>query len=184
MDATAELLRRFEIFHDLAPEALDRLASLATRRQLAAGRELFRAGDARDACHLIVGGHLEVRVDRGEARGPVMVLGPGEAASEASLLEPGIHAATGRALDDLEVLSLDAEKVRAALADDATSAMRLFARVARLIVRRLQYAVGRRGGWDLVYRAGATRTEHDLLGEREVPADARYGIQTLRAVEN
>jgi aspartate ammonia-lyase len=113
-----------------------------------------------------------------------MVLGPGEAASEASLLEPGIHAATARALDDLEVLSLDAEKVRAALADDATSAMRLLARVARLIVRRLQYAVGRRGGWDLVYRPGATRTEHDLLGEREVPADARYGIQTLRAVEN
>ena len=184
MDATAELLRRYEIFHDLTPEALDRLASLAVRRQLAAGRELFRAGDSRDACHLIVGGHLAVRVDRGEARGPVMVLGPGEAASEASLLEPGIHAATARALDDLEVLSLDAEKVRAALADDATSAMRLFARVARLIVRRLQYAVGRRGGWDLVYRAGATRTEHDLLGEREVPADARYGIQTLRAVEN
>ena len=30
----------------------------------------------------------------------------------------------------------------------------------------------------------ATRIEHDLLGEREVPADRYYGIQTLRAVEN
>jgi aspartate ammonia-lyase len=29
-----------------------------------------------------------------------------------------------------------------------------------------------------------TRTEHDLLGERQVPAGAYYGIQTLRAVEN
>lgn len=29
-----------------------------------------------------------------------------------------------------------------------------------------------------------TRIEHDLLGEREVPADRYYGIQTLRAVEN
>jgi aspartate ammonia-lyase len=28
------------------------------------------------------------------------------------------------------------------------------------------------------------RIEHDLLGEREVPADAYYGVQTLRAVEN
>jgi aspartate ammonia-lyase len=28
------------------------------------------------------------------------------------------------------------------------------------------------------------RTEHDLLGEREVPAGRYYGIQTLRAVEN
>ncbi len=30
----------------------------------------------------------------------------------------------------------------------------------------------------------ATRIEHDFLGEREVPAEAYYGIQTLRAVEN
>lgn len=29
-----------------------------------------------------------------------------------------------------------------------------------------------------------TRTEHDLLGERQVPANAYYGIQTLRAMEN
>jgi aspartate ammonia-lyase len=31
---------------------------------------------------------------------------------------------------------------------------------------------------------GATRTESDSLGPREVPADAYYGIQTLRATEN
>lgn len=30
----------------------------------------------------------------------------------------------------------------------------------------------------------ATRREHDLLGEAEVPADAYWGIHTLRAVEN
>jgi aspartate ammonia-lyase len=29
-----------------------------------------------------------------------------------------------------------------------------------------------------------TRTEHDLLGEREVPIDAYWGIHTLRALEN
>ena len=32
--------------------------------------------------------------------------------------------------------------------------------------------------------AGSFRTEHDLLGDREVPADAYYGVHTLRAVEN
>ncbi|MBD9511219.1 aspartate ammonia-lyase [Ensifer sp. ENS10] len=29
-----------------------------------------------------------------------------------------------------------------------------------------------------------SRTEHDLLGDREVPTDAYYGVHTLRAVEN
>jgi len=32
--------------------------------------------------------------------------------------------------------------------------------------------------------APATRTEHDLLGNKEVPASAYYGIQTARALEN
>ena len=31
---------------------------------------------------------------------------------------------------------------------------------------------------------GRTRREHDLLGDRDVPADAYYGIHTLRAMEN
>ena len=30
----------------------------------------------------------------------------------------------------------------------------------------------------------ATRREHDLLGEADIPADAYWGVQTLRAVEN
>ncbi|MCK9220755.1 MAG: aspartate ammonia-lyase [Bacteroidales bacterium] len=34
------------------------------------------------------------------------------------------------------------------------------------------------------YESGKTRREHDLLGEREVPFEFYYGIQTLRALEN
>ena len=33
-------------------------------------------------------------------------------------------------------------------------------------------------------KKAAYRTEHDLLGERDVPADVYYGIHTLRAMEN
>lgn len=32
--------------------------------------------------------------------------------------------------------------------------------------------------------SGRTRREHDLIGERDVPADAYYGVHTLRALEN
>ncbi|MDP4116694.1 MAG: aspartate ammonia-lyase [Bacteroidota bacterium] len=34
------------------------------------------------------------------------------------------------------------------------------------------------------YQSGKIRQEHDLLGEREVPAEMYYGVQTLRAAEN
>src|SRR4051812_16458492 len=32
--------------------------------------------------------------------------------------------------------------------------------------------------------AQQTRTEHDLLGDKEIPNDAYYGVQTARALEN
>ncbi|MGD9978876.1 MAG: aspartate ammonia-lyase [Bacteroidales bacterium] len=34
------------------------------------------------------------------------------------------------------------------------------------------------------YESGSTRLEHDLLGERDVPSEYYYGVQTLRAMEN
>lgn len=36
----------------------------------------------------------------------------------------------------------------------------------------------------MMIQTGKTRTEHDLLGNKEVPADCYYGIHTLRALEN
>src|SRR5678809_928878 len=37
----------------------------------------------------------------------------------------------------------------------------------------------------IVTRSDAqTRTEKDLLGEKQIPADAYYGVQTARALEN
>src|SRR5947207_10989839 len=52
-------------------------------------------------------------------------------------------------------------------------------RPSRLRKLRLEAAEGPR-----VDLSGPTRREHDLLGERDVPAGALYGIQTLRAIEN
>src|SRR5512147_1958464 len=36
-------------------------------------------------------------------------------------------------------------------------------------------------GWSSLAQ---TRTEKDLLGEKQIPADAYYGVQTARALEN
>jgi len=184
MDNVIEALRGCEIFAGLDERVLELLAPHAKRGRTPAGERLFTEGEELSDFYLILSGHLDVRVESSASMESVVILGPGDGAGEAALLEPGLHTATGRAVDEVSYLRFDAEAVRQRMADDAPAAMSLFASVARVLVRRLQYNVARRSGWDLVYRAGSTRTEHDLLGEREVPADARYGVQTLRAVEN
>jgi aspartate ammonia-lyase len=184
MDTRVQAFQHSEILSELDRSVLERLAEISRQGRVVAGDDLFTAGKPRDRFFLILDGHLDVRPPTGEGSESLIVLGPGDSAGEAALLEPGVHPATGRAVTDVEYLELDASAVRGVLADDAPAAMALFAAIARIIARRLQYASARRFGWDLVYRAGETRTEHDLLGDREVPVDARYGIQTLRAVEN
>ena len=184
MDDTATLLAHSDLFAGLADGDLERLARAARRLRLVAGDVLFSSGQPRTACYLILDGRLEVMVETGEGAGALAVLGPGDAVGEASLLGVGEHSATARSLTDMLLLELPAESVRRELEDDARAAMAVMASVARLVIRRLQFTPARRIGWDLVYRSGATRHEHDLLGDREVPAEALYGVQTLRAVEN
>jgi aspartate ammonia-lyase len=184
MIKTLQALRSCEILGGLDEPILKRLADGAEIRSFDLGEVLFAAGDERLLFWLITAGQVEVRVDTGDASGTVVVLGPGDSLGEAGLLEPGIHSATAQATSPVQALELPVAMVRRELAGDATAAMQLFASVAHVMVRRLQYSSSRRAGWELVYRTGSTRTEHDLLGEREVPEDALYGVQTLRAVEN
>jgi aspartate ammonia-lyase len=184
MNDTITTMRSCEILGGLDKKTLEMLARVAERRHYALGEALFVSGDERLNFWLIVAGQIEVRVESSDAAGTVVILGPGDALGEAGLLEPGIHSATARAASAVEVLQLPVDAIRRGLENDAKAAMQLFAAVAHVMVRRLQYSSSRRAGWELIYRPGTTRTEHDLLGDREVPADALYGVQTLRAVEN
>ncbi|MDH5235881.1 MAG: aspartate ammonia-lyase [Gemmatimonadota bacterium] len=61
----------------------------------------------------------------------------------------------------------------------------LVASAARAMRDRLRRVdASRTGQGRLLGFSGETRKEHDLLGERDVPDAALYGVQTLRAIEN
>ncbi|HYW05491.1 MAG TPA: aspartate ammonia-lyase, partial [Longimicrobium sp.] len=55
---------------------------------------------------------------------------------------------------------------------------------AHVISSRLRYANTLLSGRGTGYLSGELRTEHDLLGERQLSVDHYYGVQTLRAIEN
>ncbi|MDL1948557.1 aspartate ammonia-lyase, partial [Acidobacteria bacterium ACD] len=153
-------------------------------RALPAGALLFSQGDRREAVFVLVEGKVELV--REEAGGPrrLVVLGPGEAVGVGALLKPSAHTTSARALSPLSVLALPRQAVRERLLSDATLATELLSRVAETMTERLRWTSSRPVGLEKAYGSGATRREHDLLGERDVPEGALYGIQTLRAVEN
>ncbi|MDF1701957.1 MAG: aspartate ammonia-lyase [Planctomycetota bacterium] len=184
MDDVIDLLAASELFSGLDRPVLATLAPAAHRRTLEEGTVLFAHGDPRTAFFLVVRGELEIRVEESGISESLALMGPGRAIGEAGLLEPGVHMAEGRACCGTEVLEFDLDDVRERLASDGQAALAVMAATGRILVRRMQYAGHRRVGWDQAYGPGDVREERDLLGTREVPSNARYGIQTLRAVEN
>ncbi|MBC7843052.1 MAG: aspartate ammonia-lyase [Gemmatimonadaceae bacterium] len=113
-------------------------------------------------------------------------MGPGEAIGEGILLDDTRHGTTARAVIAGELLILRKDKLAEVVKDNPHLYAGLVARAARAIAGRLRIAdatlVGR--GRTLGFGSRRMRVEHDLLGEREVPDEALYGVQTLRAAEN
>jgi aspartate ammonia-lyase len=113
-------------------------------------------------------------------------LGAGESVGEGLLLDDSAHGTSARALTDTSVLVVTREQIAEVIRETPTLYAALVGRAARAISQRLSAVdatmVGR--GRALGFGGRHVRVEHDLLGHREVPDEALYGVQTLRALEN
>jgi len=82
------------------------------------------------------------------------------------------------------VFTITRDKFELLLKGQPGIASKVLSSVARVISRRIRQANTRVTNISAQYISGRTRTEHDLLGYREVPYEYYYGIQTLRGLEN
>ncbi|HEY7878714.1 MAG TPA: aspartate ammonia-lyase [Gemmatimonadaceae bacterium] len=180
-------LRRFAFFTGFSEEELDALAAAMSVATFDADRFVFREGDTRRLFAFVDTG--SVAIEKGGDGRPVRLatLGAGEALGEGVLLEEDApHGTSARTLERSSLVFWNALDLRGMLQERPALYARLIARAARSISQRLRSADATLAGHGRVlgFADGRRRTEHDLLGERQVPNDALYGIQTLRALEN
>jgi aspartate ammonia-lyase len=91
------------------------------------------------------------------------------------------HATAARAEEQTVAFLLSRASVNELLAVETQLVVKLLSRIARVISRRMRQATNQVVNAAAQYISGRTRREHDLLGERDVPSEFYYGIQTLRA---
>ncbi len=183
MDETA-VLSTCDLFRDIDPAIVATLLPSARRREVPAGSALFTRLSPRDSVYVILEGRLEIVGGPPEAEVQLIVLGPGETVGEGALLHSALHSTSARALTPVTLLEFPREALLESLRRDGNAAIAIMTRVALTMSRRLLFASSRDVGIEKAYASGATRREHDLLGERQVPADALFGVQTLRGLEN
>ncbi len=185
--ALAERLRATSFLAGLPDGHVWRLSRAMTVEHYDEGSTLFEEGAPRRFLFVVLAGSVAVEKAAEGRAVRLSTFGAGEAIGEGLLLgDTAAHGTTGRALSPVTVAVL----TRAAMDDLVKEAPpaygALVARAARSIAARLRAAdatlVGH--GRAIGFAGGGTRRERDLLGEREVPADALYGVQTLRALEN
>ncbi len=103
---------------------------------------------------------------------------------EGFLMDNSPHSTSARAMLNTTTLTISKDKFLKLFAEHGEIAVKIFAHVARVISQRMRQSNTRVVNSSAQYESGRTRTEHDLLGERNVPHESYYGIQTLRALEN
>jgi aspartate ammonia-lyase len=182
----AEQLRATSFLEGFTDAHLWKLSRHVTPLELVPDETLFQEGEPRQRFAILISGAVAIEKSADGRHTRLVTLGAGEAVGEGLLLDESPHGTTARAIMPGIAMVL----TRTQLEDITREAPQLYAalvaRAARAISMRLRSAdatlVGR--GRTLGFGGHRTRTEHDLLGDREIPYEALYGVQTLRALEN
>src|SRR3954469_6666628 len=181
-----EQLRTLSFLDGLTDTALHRLSGLVKPAEYECDALLFTEGTERTLLAIVVSGAVAIEKQLNGRPVRLATLGAGESVGEGLLLDDSTHGTTARALTDTSVLEISREQVAEMIRETPTLYAALVGRAARAISQRLSAVDAPMGvrGRALGFGGRHVRVEHDLLGDREVPDEALYGVQTLRALEN
>lgn len=117
--AKVDSLKRFDVFAELPEEALKEIARLAKQETHPEGTVLFKEGATADKLYLLLEGKisLEMLVQLGSTgtprRATFNVAGPGNAVGWSSLVPPYIYTSSGVCIEDVKLLALSGDDMRA-----------------------------------------------------------------------
>jgi len=176
-----EFIRRIELFKGLEESDLQQLAENIEEKSYSEGSFLFMENEPRENIYIIYTGEVKLcKTTVSGIKKELAFFSAGDFLGEGSLNDNSPHSTSARVIMPADVLCIKKEFFK----KYGETSIKVFSNIARVISRRMRHANNRLINRAAQYESGKTRLEHDLLGEREVPYEYLYGIQTLRAVEN
>ncbi len=178
-------VKKIELFKDLDSNSLDVVAGSLEERNYAAGDMLFSENNPREEIAFIKTGRVLLfkKTPYGEEK-TMSFFGEFDFMGEGAIIDDTPHFASARVLEDAIIYVISKEKMIEIFEANGTIAMVVYSYVAKVISRRMRQANSRVLNTNVQFESGRSRTEHDLLGDREIPHEYYYGVQTLRALEN
>ena len=176
-----KFIRGIELFNGLEEKDLVLLAENIEEKSYSEGSFLFRENEPRENIYIIYTGEVKLcKTTVAGIKKELAFFGAGDFLGEGSLNDNSPHSTSARVIVPAYVLCIKKEFFK----QYGETSIKVFSNIVRVISRRMRHANNRLVNRAAQYESGKTRLEHDLLGEREVPYEYLYGIQTLRALEN
>ncbi|MEO7099625.1 MAG: aspartate ammonia-lyase [Luteolibacter sp.] len=164
-------------------EELAALMSRGASHSYQAGDWLFHESAPRLWMGIVEKGEVEIVRGNHGSTTRLATLTSGTAFSEGVLLDDLPHSASGVALTDVKVWLISREVFDELRANKPEVFYRMVGHIARRLSTRLR-AANERTISSKAPVVATWRKERDSLGERELPDNAYYGVQTLRGMEN
>jgi aspartate ammonia-lyase len=184
-DPNKIMIRQIELFKDLNDIEIAVLSEIITEKDFQAGEMIFEEHQVRQAMYLVVSGRVELLKKDVYGNDQVLrIFENNDFMGEGSLLDDYPHSTSTRAIEPTKTLVISRLEFDKLLITHPSLVHKTLARISRVISRRMSLTTTMVVGASAQYASGKTRHEHDLLGDREVPFEHYYGIQTLRALEN
>ncbi len=180
-----EFLVRIELFKDIRESEIEKIIEIIEERKYSSGDFLFSENTQRKNLFLVLDGDIELfkKSPMGEEK-RLALFSNYDFLGEGALLDDSPHSTSARAINDSILLLISRDKFRKLFDDNASTGFKILANIAKVISRRMRSANTRVINIATQYQSGRTRREHDLLGDRDVPFEFYYGVQTLRGLEN
>lgn len=181
----SEFIKGIELFKDLNEEELNLICKSAEVKTFDTNNIIFSENNPRQSLFIIYEGEIELfkTTPFGEEK-RLAFFGKYDFLGEGSLLDDSPHSTSARALLKTTTISLSRAKFTDFVKMHPDIGLRVFSHIARVMSRRMRQTNARAVNIGAQYESGRTRSEHDLLGDRDVPLEYYYGIQTLRGIEN
>jgi len=180
-----EFLKQVQLFKELNDSQLDAICDKVKLEEYTAKSLLFSENNIRKNLFLIFDGEVEVfkRTPYGKEK-RLSVFSKYDFLGEGALMDDSPHSTSARATKDSKIFFLARDSFKELMKEQNDTALAILSSVGKIISRRMSAANTRVINVAAQYQSGRTRSEHDLLGDREVPHEYYYGVQTLRALEN
>jgi len=180
-----EFIKNVELFSEFNEDELNLVAGKMRIEEIKKDSILFSENNPRKEVFIIYDGEVELfkRTPFGQEK-RLSFFSKYDFLGEGSLIDDSPHSTSARTLLKTKVILIDKIELTNLLSKNGEMAVKLYSTISRVISRRMKRTNSNVVSIGDQYESGRTRKEHDLLGERNVPYERYYGVQTLRALEN